>query len=309
MCLDGEREGCELNRRDFLIVGTAAFTGLGALGAEGAAQEKEQPLTRVLDHPDIQHGKVSFKHGGKETFDGFLARPKAEGTFPAVLVIAGNRISEEYIPNTCAALALAGFVGLAPDTFHPLPDSAKTNEDYDKALKEHTKYDVLQDIQVGADYLKTQPFVKVRGGSEARDSGQPVWARGLGILGFCFGGRMAMLFAARSREVDAAVLFTPAWWRPTGRSSPTCKPPSSCTRAPPTSRWTRRRRRSCRRYCRRRKPRSNCSCTRGRITASWRTRVSSIARMTPSSHGSARPNSSGSTSRRSKSAHAAFGLR
>jgi len=189
-----ESEGCGPDRRDFLIGGAAAFAGLGALGAEGAAQKKEQPPTRVLDDPDIQHGKVIFKHGGKETFDGFLARPKADGSFPAVLVIAGNRISEEYIPNTCAALALAGFVGLAPNIFHPLPDSAKTEEDYEKALKEHTKYDVLQDIQVGADYLKTQPFVK---------------AGGMGIIGFCFGGRMAMLFAARSREIDAVVAFHP----------------------------------------------------------------------------------------------------
>jgi carboxymethylenebutenolidase len=194
MCLDGECEGNGLDRRDFLKGGAAAFAGLGALGAEGAAQKKEQPPTRVLDNPDIQHGKVTFKHAGKETFDGFLARPKADGTFPAVLVIAGNRISEEYIPNTCAALALAGFVGLAPNTFHPLPDSAKTEEDYKKALGEHTKYDVLEDIQVGADYLKTQPFVK---------------AGGMGIVGFCFGGRMAMLFAARSREIDAVVAFHP----------------------------------------------------------------------------------------------------
>src|SRR5438270_10242202 len=179
MCRDGESEGCGLDRRDFLIGGAAAFAGLGALGAEGAAREKEQPPTRVLDDPDIRHGKVTFKHAGKETFDGFLARPKADGTFPAVLVIAGNRISEEYIPNTCAALALAGFVGLAPNTFHPLPDNAKTNEDYEKALKEHTKYDVLEDIQVGADYLKTQPLVK---------------ARGMGSVGFCWGGPAAMPF-------------------------------------------------------------------------------------------------------------------
>src|SRR5581483_12352258 len=95
MCLDSDSEGCGLDRRDFLIRGAAAFAGLGALGAEGAVQEKEQPPTRVLDNSDIQHGKVIFKHAGKETFDGFLARPKADGAFPAVLVIAGNRISEE----------------------------------------------------------------------------------------------------------------------------------------------------------------------------------------------------------------------
>lgn len=194
MCIDSENEGCGLNRRDFLLRGAAATAGLVVLGVEGAAQNKEQPPTRVLDDPTIESGKVMFTHGGKETFDGFLARPKADGTFPGVLVIAGNVITEEYIPNTCAALALAGFVGLAPNVFHTLPESAKTDEDRRKAFKEHTQYDTLEDIQVGADYLKTQPFVK---------------ADRMGIIGFCGGGQSAMLFAGRSREIDAVVAFSP----------------------------------------------------------------------------------------------------
>ena len=148
----------------------------------------------MLDDPKIQHGRVTFKHGGKETIDGYLARPKSEGTFPAVLVIAGNRITEEYIPNTCAALALAGFVGLAPNIFHPLPDTARSPEEMRKALADHTDLDVLDDVQAGADYLKTQPFVK---------------AGGMGVLGFCYGGRIAMLHGARSREIDAVVPFHP----------------------------------------------------------------------------------------------------
>src|SRR5947208_16006032 len=108
MCIDDGSEESGLVRRDFLIRGAVAVAGLVVLGVEGAAQNKEQPPTRVLDDPTIQSGKVMFTHGGKETFDGFLARPKAEGNFPGVLVIAGNVITEEYIPNTCAALALAG---------------------------------------------------------------------------------------------------------------------------------------------------------------------------------------------------------
>jgi carboxymethylenebutenolidase len=194
MCLDGDCETNGPDRRGFLFGGAAAVAGLGRFGAEAAAQEKQPPPTRVLDDPGVWHGKVTFKHGGKETFDGFLARPKAEGAFPAVLVIAGNRITEEYIPNTCAALALAGFVGLASNIFHPLPASARTRAEVDQALKEHTDFDVLQDVQVGADYLKAQPFVK------------PV---GLGVLGFCYGGRIALLFGARSREVDAVVAYHP----------------------------------------------------------------------------------------------------
>src|SRR5437016_5168858 len=158
MCLDGDCDASGLGRRDFLFGAGAALAGLGARGGDGAAQEPKQPPTRVLDDPGIRHGNVAFRHGGRETFDGFLARPKADGTFPAVLVIAGNRITEEYIPNTCAALAAGGFVGLAPNIFHPLPDGATTRAEMDAALKGHTEYDVLQDGQVGADYLKAQPF-------------------------------------------------------------------------------------------------------------------------------------------------------
>jgi len=85
MCIDSEKEECGLIRRDFLIGGAAAIA-FGTSGAEGASQEKRQPPTRVLDDSNIQHGKVIFKHAGKETFDGFLARPKAEGIFPNQLL-------------------------------------------------------------------------------------------------------------------------------------------------------------------------------------------------------------------------------
>jgi carboxymethylenebutenolidase len=194
MCLGGDCGGGGPDRREFLVGAGAALAGFGVAGVGASAQDRKSPPTRVLDDPGIEHGKVTFRHGGKETFGGFLARPRAAGAFPAVLVVAGNRITEEYIPNTCAALAAAGFVGLAPDIFHPLPEGAKTREEVDRALKDHTESDVLQDVQVGADYLKTQSFVR---------------AGGIGVVGFCFGGRIALLFGARSLEVDAVVPFHP----------------------------------------------------------------------------------------------------
>lgn len=185
------------DRRTFLTgAAAAAFAGLSAL--EFAAQTlptKDQIVTRVLDDPNIQHGKVVFKHGGRETIDGYLARPKAAGVYPAVIVIAGNVITEEYIPNPCAALAVAGFVGLAPNIFHMLPESAKTPEERRLANAAHTDADALQDIQAGIDYLRTQPFVK---------SGS-----GVGVVGFCYGGKLAMMLGSRSREIDAIVPFHP----------------------------------------------------------------------------------------------------
>lgn len=193
MCVDDCPEDIA-SRRTFLTGATATIAGLTLLsGAETNAQTPNAP-TRVLDDPSIQHGRVVFKHNGVKTIDGYLARPKADGVYPSVLVIAGNRITEEYIPNTCAALAVAGFVGLAPNIFHILPDTARTIAEMRAAGANHNDYDVLEDLEVGADYLRQQSFVK-------KDT--------MGVLGFCYGGRMAMLYGARARQIDAVVPFHP----------------------------------------------------------------------------------------------------
>ena len=196
MCLDEDCKDGGTGRRSFIAGAAATVAGLTLPHGWSVGAQTKQPETRVLDDPRVQHGRVTFKHNGADSIDGYLARPKAEGVYPAVLVIAGNKISEEYIPNTCAALALAGFVGLAPNIFHPLPDDTPSNnEAYKKFIGNHTELDVLDDIQAGASHLRAQPYVS---------------PGGIGVVGFCFGGRLAMLFGARSREVDAVVPFHPA---------------------------------------------------------------------------------------------------
>jgi carboxymethylenebutenolidase len=196
MCFKDDCNEGATDRRSFILGATASLAGFAAARGQAASPQARQPETRVLDDARAQHGRVVFKHNGADSIDGFLARPKAEGAYPAVLVIAGNKINEEYIPNTCAALALAGFVGLAPNIFHPLPeDTPNNNEAYSKFVANHTELDVLDDVQAGASYLRAQPFVR---------------AGGIGVLGFCFGGRLALLYGARSRDIDAVVAFHPA---------------------------------------------------------------------------------------------------
>jgi carboxymethylenebutenolidase len=190
-----EGRDCGLDRRVFLKAGAASVAGFAALGDAPS----KQPPTRVLDDPRVEHGMIMFKHAGKETFEGYLARPKASGVFPGVLVIAGRSIYEEYIQNTCAALALAGFVGLAPNVFHPVPYDVAKDLNLDAAvinsfIKDHGDDDVFEDVVVGIDYLRRQPFV--RGG-------------GFGMVGFCYGGYISLLTAARSRDISAVVAFHP----------------------------------------------------------------------------------------------------
>jgi carboxymethylenebutenolidase len=195
MCSENDCKANQIGRRDFVIGAAAGLASLPVVDTAAPAQDKKNLPTRVLDDPSIRHNRVMFKHNGKDTFDGYLARPMAEGIYPAVLVIAGNMITEEYISNTCVALAVAGFVGLAPNIQHPIPDDTpRNNQAFDKFAANHTELDRLDDVQAGASYLRSQPFVS---------------PGGMGVLGFCRGGREALLFAARSRDIDAVIAFHP----------------------------------------------------------------------------------------------------
>lgn len=193
MCITDE---CDEGRRTFLATAVSVVVGLttSKISGQTAYPHNHKVITRVLDDPSITHGRVMFKHNGKDTIDGFLARPKADGKYPIVLVIAGNVITEEYIPNTCAALAVAGYVGLAPNIFHTLPETARTPEERRLATVAHIDSDALLDVNSGIDYLRTQPFV---------DPSR------MGVIGFCYGGKLAMMLGSRSREVDAVVPYHP----------------------------------------------------------------------------------------------------
>jgi len=193
MCTNDE---CDESRRIFLTTAATAVVGLTVPKLSGQTKypHDEKVITRVLDDPAITHGPVMFQHARRDFIGGYLARPKAEGSYPAVIVIAGNVITEEYIPNTCAALAVAGYVGLAPNIFHTVPETARTPEERRAASMGHSDSDALLDINSGIDYLRKQPFTKLGG---------------MGVVGFCYGGKLAMMLGSRSREIDAVVPYHP----------------------------------------------------------------------------------------------------
>jgi carboxymethylenebutenolidase len=178
-------------RRDFLCGAASMIAGVSMLNPEAQSQQTSTPVIKALDDPNITHGEVTFKSGA-DMIDGYLSRPKAKGHYPIVIVVAGNAISEEYIRNTTAILAQGGFVGLAPNIFSLQTDLMSAEEKRKIFNTQITDEHVFRDVQAGIDYLKRQAFVK---------------RERVGITGFCFGGRIALMFAARSKEIDAVVPF------------------------------------------------------------------------------------------------------
>lgn len=191
-------ENEEMSRRCFLCDTALAVVGLAALGEETAAwqaragnQKLMDEMLKTLDDPRITHQRVTFQNGADE-IQAFMARPKAAGKRRAVVVIPGDFGLGDYTRVTVAQLAQQGFVALGLDTFSRASKLTNLQEARRVYFDVMTDALTLQDIQAAIDYLKQQAFIR---------------QGGVGTLGFCLGGRYALLIAALSKDVAATVAF------------------------------------------------------------------------------------------------------
>ena len=185
-----ESDSNEITRRAFIL--KASVAGFCLLNCETSAQQIEtSDVPKALDDKTVIHGKVRFKSGTGE-IDAYLGRPKKKGHYPIVMIVTGNSIDEEYIQNMTAMLAQERFVGIAPNIYSLQKDTMTPAEKRKVFAEQITDERIFQDLQAAINYLKAQNFIK----------------RGkIGITGFCFGGRCALMFAARSKEIGAVVPF------------------------------------------------------------------------------------------------------
>ncbi|HEY4092045.1 MAG TPA: dienelactone hydrolase family protein [Luteibacter sp.] len=129
-------------------------------------------------------------------FSAYIAYPEVERA-PAVVVLHEVFGVNEDIRLTCQALATEGFIAIAPDLFwrqEPGVDLSVTSEaDWKKGLALYMAYDRdagVSDIAATVAAARELP----------RSTGH------VAVMGYCLGGLMAFLTAARSK-VDAAVAF------------------------------------------------------------------------------------------------------
>ncbi len=147
---------------------------------------------------------------GRQTMEGYVARPEAEGRYPAVVVIQEVWGVNSHIQSVTDRLPSQGYVGLAPAMFHREgPMTLGLHEEMQTAIarmQRCTDANIVADVRAAVDYLKAQPFV------------QP---DRIGIVGFCFGGRVAYLAACSIPDIKAsAVFYGGAILHPLGGSGP-----------------------------------------------------------------------------------------
>jgi carboxymethylenebutenolidase len=120
-----------------------------------------------------------------------LAQPEGEEKLPGVVVVHENRGLNAHIKDVTERVAREGFVAVAPDA---LSASGGTPEDPDEARSLIGQLDgeaTLKNFLAAVQYLKTH----------ASCTGK------VGVVGFCWGGRMANQMAVHSPDLAAAVPF------------------------------------------------------------------------------------------------------
>ena len=121
----------------------------------------------------------------------YIAAPEGREPKPGVLVIQGMHGANSFEMEVAERLAEQGYVAAVPDLFYRGP-ACFSFEELDRRRREFSDARMTADVKTAMAYLQAQPYV--RGG-------------GIGILGFCMGGRVSYLMAATSPEIRVAADF------------------------------------------------------------------------------------------------------
>jgi len=132
----------------------------------------------------------SPKGGG--TIRGLLAKPAgATEKLPGIVVVHENRGLNPHIEDVCRRAALAGFLALAPDALTPLGGYPGNDDDGRALQSKRDRNEMLEDFIAAYETL----------------NGHPECTGKVGVVGFCFGGWISNMMAARIPGLDAAVPF------------------------------------------------------------------------------------------------------
>lgn len=129
---------------------------------------------------------------GYEKTRGYLVQQAGgEGKRPGILVVHENRGLNPHIEDIARRLALDGFLAFAPDALAPLGGYPGDEDKARAAFATLDQAKTRQDMIAAAKYLKQHPQCTGK----------------VGVIGFCWGGGVAMMLATQLPDLNAAVAF------------------------------------------------------------------------------------------------------
>jgi carboxymethylenebutenolidase len=182
-----------IDRRDFIQKLSAyAVGGLTVASLMGFLMpDYKQAIQIPQDDPRLKSEFINYTSGTR-TIKGLLSKPADEKKkLGGIVVVHENRGLNPHIEDVARRAALAGFVSLAPDMLTPLGGYPGTDDQGRELQSKRDRNEMLEDFIAAYNYLKTH----------ADCNGK------VGVVGFCFGGWITNMMAARIPNLAAAVPF------------------------------------------------------------------------------------------------------
>ena len=184
------------------VVSPALLASLGCGNPEGDVEESEvapvpesrtDGVTVEPDDPDIEVSEIEVP-GEESAIEAYLAQPRREGPFAAVLLIHENRGLTEHIRDVARRFAKVGYAGLAVDLLSRVGGTAQFSDEAETttAISRLDQEGVISDLRSGVTWLEGQPYVQ-----EGR----------IGGIGWCWGGGQAWRLATKEPKMSAVVAF------------------------------------------------------------------------------------------------------
>ncbi len=148
--------------------------------AHAAVTPDEDLFTERINYPGVTGDMQAY-----------VARPKEEKKYGAVVVIHENRGLNAHIEDVARRAATAGYLAIAPNALSPLGGTPANEDEARTKFQQLKAEDSLQNFIKAFDYLKTR--------KDANGN--------FGCVGFCWGGAMSNNLAVNVPSLKAAVAF------------------------------------------------------------------------------------------------------
>jgi carboxymethylenebutenolidase len=152
--------------------------------------EVNQAYAAVTPDDDLFTEYISYP-GVPGEMKAYVARPKENKKYAAVVVIHENRGLNAHIEDVARRAAKAGFLAIAPNALAPIGGTPSNEDEARTKFQELKAENSLQNFINVFDYLKTR---KDCNGN-------------YGCVGFCWGGAMSNSLAVNVPQLKAAVAF------------------------------------------------------------------------------------------------------
>jgi len=152
--------------------------------------EVNQAYAAVTPDDDLFTEYISYP-GVPAEMKAYVARPKENKKYAAVVVIHENRGLNAHIEDVARRAAKAGFLAIAPNALAPIGGTPSNEDEARTKFQELKAENNLQNFINVFDYLKTR--------NDCNGN--------YGCVGFCWGGAMSNSLAVNVPQLKAAVAF------------------------------------------------------------------------------------------------------